>query len=303
MLESVRSSFRHLRQLGKQLGDSPFTRGAKARGWARFARWQTIDRALGRQRDAAFANDLVIEVRHGRAAATGVLYLGLPEVESMTFFAHVLRPGDTLLDVGANIGTYSVLAAGVAGCRVVSMEPVPGTYALLVSNLRRNSLLSLVQPMNVAASDRAGTVRMTHGEDSTNHVLAATEAGGIEVPTARLDDLVTIDGPAFMKLDVEGHEQHVLAGATRLLRDPRLQAIAMEFEGCGAQFGVDEAALYRSVLDHGFESCAYDPESRRLTPCAGGPGRHGNTIFVRDRAAMQQRLQDAAPIRVFGTSL
>ncbi len=303
MLGSVTSSFRHLRQLGKQLSDSPFTCGAQVRGWARFARWQTVDRVLRRQRDAAFVNDLVIEVRHGRAAATGVLYLGLPEVESMTFFAHALRPGDTLLDIGANIGTYSVLAAGVTGCRVVAMEPVPDTYALLVSNLRRNSLLSLAEPMNVAASDRAGTVRMTHGEDSTNHVLGAAEAGGIEVPTARLDDLVTVNGPAFMKLDVEGHEQHVLAGATRLLADPRLQAIAMEFEGCGAKFGVDEAALYRSVLDRGFESCAYDPQLRRLSQCMGGPSRRGNTIFVRDRAAMQQRLEDAAPIRVFGKSL
>jgi FkbM family methyltransferase len=301
--ESVRSPFRHLRQLGRQLADSPFTRHAKLRGWARFVRWQTVDRALGRQRDAAFVNDLVIEVCHGRAAATGVLYLGLPEVESMSFFAHALRSGDTMLDIGANIGTYSVLAAGVAGCRVLAMEPVPDTYALLVSNLRRNSLLSLAEPMNVAASDRAGTVRMTHGEDSTNHVLGAAEAGGIEVRTARLDELVAINGPTFMKLDVEGHEQHVLAGASRLLADPRLEAIAMEFEGCGAHFGVDEAALYRSVLDHGFESCAYDPESRRLTPCTGGPGRHGNTIFVRDRAAMQRRLETAAPIRVFGTSL
>jgi FkbM family methyltransferase len=303
MSESWLQRLGHIGHLRREISTNPFTRGKPLSAWSRFIRWQTIDRALGGERDAPFVNDLVIQVRHGRAAATGVLYLGLPEVESMAFFAHALRPGDTFLDVGANIGTYSVLAAGVAGCRVMAMEPVPETYALLVGNLRRNSLLGSAETLNVAASDRAGTVRMTSAEDSTNHVLGAEERGGIEVRTATLDELVNVDGPVFMKIDVEGHEAQALAGASRLMGDARLEAIAMEFAGCGTQFGVDERALYRSVVDRGFESCSYDPETRRLAPCAGGPDRPGNTIFVRDRAAVQRRLKDAPPIRVFGTSL
>ena len=290
------------RNLHRQFSESPLTRHNTAGAWGRFIRWQTLDRLQGSVRLAPFANDLVIRLQHGRAAATGVLYLGLPEVESMTFFAHALRPSDLFVDVGANIGTYSVLAAGVAGCHVVAIEPVPGTHRLLVENIRCNQLSELVQALNIAASDKAGSVRMTGNLDSTNHVLSGKDAAGIEVPTATLDTLVQAEGPIFVKMDVEGHEQSALRGAERLLSDSRLSALVMEF-GCGAHFGVDEAALYRSVLDHGFESCAYDPESRRLTPCTGGPGRHGNTIFVRDRAAMQRRLETAAPIRVFGTSL
>jgi FkbM family methyltransferase len=302
LFDQVLLPIRVAANLGKNISENPFTRRQAGRAWLRFARWQTVQRLSGDGILVPFVNELVIEAVHGRAASTGVVYLGLPEPESMSFFAHVLRPGDRFIDIGANVGTYSVLAAGIEGCEVIAAEPIPETFRLLKRNLAHNRLEGRIIAKNVAVSAHAGVVRMTDQHDSTNHVLDRDTHGGIEIPSVTLDELAVHDRPTFLKLDVEGHEISVISGAGKLLKNPCLRAIAMEF-GCGAHRGIDEKQLYREVLSHGFESVRYDPERRAIEPCDGGPGRHGNTLFVRGLDEISERVRSAPPIRVLGTAL
>ena len=72
--------------------------------------------------------------------ATGNLYCGLHEFEEIGFLLHALHPGALFVDVGANIGSYALLAAGVCEGDVVAMETVGSTFACLLDNIALNGL-------------------------------------------------------------------------------------------------------------------------------------------------------------------
>ena len=64
---------------------------------------------------------------------TGNIYCGLAEFADMAFVLHVLRAGDLFVDIGANAGAYTLLASSVAGAKTTCFEPVPATYARLLT--------------------------------------------------------------------------------------------------------------------------------------------------------------------------
>jgi FkbM family methyltransferase len=140
----------------------------------------------------------------------------------------LLQPGDTVIDGGANVGLYTVLAArrvGAAG-RVVACEPSPTTMDLLRRNVRRNGF-DWVIPREVALAEAPGrlTLRMFEpGSGYTSFAPAdATSATAAEVVVTTLDELADeIPRPvSLVKLDVEGAELRALRGATRLLDEAR----------------------------------------------------------------------------------
>jgi hypothetical protein len=94
----------------------------------------------------------------------------------------------------------------------------------------------------------------------------------------------------LIKIDVEGYERPVLAGAQRALADPRLLAVIMETNGSGVRYGVGDDELVSSMREHGFGMYAYDPFARRLNVAERGSG---NTIFVRDPEAVNVRVAGA----------
>ena len=98
----------------------------------------------------------------GMTGATGNWYCGLHEVRDMAFVLHMLRRGEQFLDVGANVGSYTVLAAGAVGAQVTSVEPVPRTFAHLQRNVALNGLSATVNAWQGGLSDSAGTLRFTH---------------------------------------------------------------------------------------------------------------------------------------------
>jgi FkbM family methyltransferase len=143
---------------------------------------------------------------------------GTYEREQTRLFEQLLRPGGVVLDVGANVGYYTLLASvlvGDAGA-VHAFEPEPRNAEFLRRHLRINGRRN-VTVQQAAVSDRAGTARFEFGTGSgTGHL---GEAGTLEVRTLRLDDFCAEHGlaPAAIKIDVEGAEMSVLAGARSTL--------------------------------------------------------------------------------------
>ena len=76
---------------------------------------------------------------------TGNIYAGLHEFADMAFVLHFLRAGDLFADVGANVGSYTILASGVVGCRTVAFEPDPVTAAALERNINLNKIAERVE--------------------------------------------------------------------------------------------------------------------------------------------------------------
>lgn len=204
--------------------------------------------------------------------ATGNLYCGLHEFADMAFLLHFLQPGDRFADVGANIGSYSVLASGIRRADTIAFEPHPTTAAKLMRNIRLNDLGGRVQLVRAAVGRETGTVRFSSDQDTMNHVLDSDASDRfIEVSLVTLDTVLQ-DFPAILwKLDVEGYEEQALEGARQVLSDSALKAIMIETES---------ARSIEILRENGFEACSYDPFRRQITSGKGNSSH--NALWLRD---------------------
>lgn len=89
----------------------PLNRGARLAAIGRVLRWQIASRLMPGPIALPFVNGTYLFATRGMTGATGNWYCGLHEYEDMSFVMHSLRSGDLFVDVGANIGSYSILAA------------------------------------------------------------------------------------------------------------------------------------------------------------------------------------------------
>ena len=163
-----------------------------------------------------------------------------------------------------------------------------------------NGLDARVIALNLGLGRDEGWLRFTRGLDTVNHVLGAGESvdAMIEVPVRSLDAVLAGRSPALIKIDVEGYETEVLAGAGQALADPGLLAVIMELNGSGARYGFDEEALHRDLLGRGFATYRYRPRERLLVPLHGARSGGGNTLYVRDAARLAERVRTARSFRL-----
>ena len=102
----------------------------------------------------------------------------------------------------------------------------------------------------------------------------------------------------LIKMDAEGFELSILRGAPDTLANPGLQAVIVELNGSGGRYGVSDDDVHREISRFGFQPCGYDARTRALTPL-GDYNRSGmNTLYVRDRAAVAERVAAARPFRL-----
>jgi len=136
-----------------------------------------------------------------------------------------IRPGDVVLDVGANIGYFTMAFArrvGKEGC-VISFEPQRLPYLCLCANIAINSMAEYVQPVRSAVGAEKGMAKI----EVVNSWAQVQNVGGTrlnapsevmdDVPVAKIDDLA-LPEVDFIKIDVEGMEQFVLAGAVETIK-------------------------------------------------------------------------------------
>jgi FkbM family methyltransferase len=182
-----------------------------------------------------------------------------------------VRRGDVVLDLGANIGYYTLLFADLVGPegRVFAFEPDPTNFDLLTRNVRRNGCANVV-PVAAAVGERGGTLRLYLCEDNRGDHRAYDSGDGrpsVEVDVVRLDDyLRDFDRPiAFVKMDIQGSEAAALAGMAGLLRrNPRLK-LATEFWPFGLHRAGGSAEGYlRALGRHGFTLYAIDEAGQRV---------------------------------------
>jgi FkbM family methyltransferase len=227
------------------------------------------------------------------------VYTGLHEFEEMAFVLHVLRSGDLFVDVGANVGSYTILAAGAVGARCVSFEPDRDTMRSLERNVAANSLDDRVELRQSVVGRSEGIAQFTSGADTLNHVADGSDASAIPTQMTTLDTALEGRSPQVLKIDVEGYESEVIAGAAKTLESREIIAVIMETNGSGSRYGVSDAELHRAMTDHGFVPCSYDPFTRGLTVHAE-PISGGNTIYVKDRADATDRVKTAPSYDIAG---
>lgn len=140
-------------------------------------------------------------------------------------FKRAVSPGMVALDIGANVGAYSMLLGqwvGPAG-HVFAFEPAPQAFNGLVRHIRLNGLNDVVRPLGAAVGERETQAEFLIMKTSGEGRLAASgdgEAARLTVPVVTIDDFCAREGidPDFIKIDVEGWEEAVLRGARETIR-------------------------------------------------------------------------------------
>ncbi|MDR3735844.1 MAG: FkbM family methyltransferase [Acidobacteriaceae bacterium] len=279
----------------------PLNANNKQEALMRYLRWQIGCRMLpGTATVVPFINQTCLAVSPGMTGATMHIYTGLSDFPDCGFLMHLLRPGDLFADVGANVGVYSILAAGVAGARAVSMEPIPSTYQKMLVNVAINQLQSLVTTHNIGLGKATEKLRFTSDRDTANRIITDAEYQGptIDVPVRRLDDVLAGEAPILIKLDVEGWESVVLTGAEAVLQNPSLLGWIVEMNGDSAEFDANERATHDCMLRHGFAPYAYDPFTRKLKALPSKHVGYTNTIYLRNMDEVQRRIAAGPAFRV-----
>ncbi len=282
-----------IRTTWRALARHPLNKGQRIRAFRDWFTWQVSSHLAPGPVSVPFVNGSRMLVRPGMHAATANIYCGLYEFEDMAFVGHALRPGDLFVDVGANVGTYTILAASV-GARPLSLEPVPSTYHDLQANVRHNGMESRVDRRNVGAGRASSRLRFTQNLGSMNRVAGAGEEG-LEVAVEPLDSLLAGSAARVIKIDVEGFEAEVLAGAGATLASPGLLGLIIER-------GVADDEVRRTMMTAGFSMCAYDPLHRRLTVLEAVPTTP-NILYVRDVLLAQSLVASAPPLKVHRKSV
>jgi FkbM family methyltransferase len=189
------------------------------------------------------------------------LLFDLYEKDEIDLFKRVCKPGDIVVDVGANIGLYTAIAGTLVGPsgRVFAVEPDAESYYFLKQTVDANELAN-ARLLNAAASHASGfTLLYTSSQNRGDNRLYGSNMadGSVQVRQIRLDDYFArqgIESVDVVKMDVQGFEGHVIEGFRETLnRSPQLKML-MEFWPSGLRMaGTDPLALLRDVEKMGLQ--------------------------------------------------
>lgn len=152
------------------------------------------------------------------------MILGLHEPNTLEVFDHLISKGDTVIDIGSNIGYFSkILSDKVGDGRVFAFEPIPETYARLQNTIKLNHLKNVV-PVNMAISNEIGTqeifLNKTHYMASLDSKWAGNDTGSIKINAVTLDSYIEQNqlNPSFIKMDIEGGGVYALPGMKKTIK-------------------------------------------------------------------------------------
>jgi FkbM family methyltransferase len=176
----------------------------------------------------------------------------------LDFLRRTIKPGDIVLDVGAFLGVYAILAARRAGLggSVVAFEPTPSSAAIARRHFAYNGLSDRIMLVQAAVSDRTGrAVLHEYAEPYVNSLAAAADTAAPpshrEVATVTIDDVCRSRGivPSLIRMDVQGAEIHALRGARETIRAAggRLMIVAEMHPQCWPAFGIDESVAVDAI--------------------------------------------------------
>jgi FkbM family methyltransferase len=209
------------------------------------------------------------------------------EPETVQWIETIIQAGDTVVDIGANVGSYSLLIDKIhqGKCSVLSFEPSAANYAQLQRNIAINGSSDTVKAFPVALSDQTGLSALQLSDlvpGSALHQVASEQSAAFRFTQTclcyRLDDFLREFYPVgvnHIKLDVDGHEVAVLEGAEVMLKNPALKSVLIE---------IDDGSGNREPVFERLQAAGLILAGDRHTHCAEG-SRFGNFLFVRPNPA------------------
>lgn len=293
----------------------PYTR----REWLGYGKLMKV---IGVYREDAWANAPALEIRgklHGYRMVMDLTdlpdrmgyFLGrFYDLATQLFIIECVRPGDTFVDIGANIGMLTLLAARLVGPegRVEAFEPNPEVYRRLSHNVQRNRLQNVsLHAVGLGDKDADLTLRVWAKNKGwgTFGTLAPDEmrqlSSEYQTRVLKGDDVLDIrpGGRVIIKIDVEGYECHVLRGLDRTLclHDPIV--ITEVLESTLRRAGSTAHQLFSIMRGHGYHPFAIEAQRRFLKhhlvmrPVSDErqlPALHSNVVWLRQEGIHSGRL-------------
>jgi FkbM family methyltransferase len=263
--------------------------------------WQVYKRTISRSRDMKVFENMRLRCYRDSTVAGLMIYTGgLYDYDEMKFVRRYLRPSDGFLDIGANIGVYTLLAASIVGAEGFVDAFEPGIIA--AERLRENVALNAldnVRVHEVAVAEVCGTIRFLQDRDAINRIAMESEgtSQATDVACIALDEFADRTY-AMGKIDVEGTELLAFRGGTAMFRatNPPVWLLEMK-DYLLTRFGFSPSDLEEWLNQHGYELAFYDADRETLDFQPELWRSHSNVIAVA-RAARDmvcQRLVHGKP--------
>ena len=279
----INKVLKKLKKRQKKFQSHPLIKGNANGALFRYIKFNVIQTISPKDRKYNWIHGLKFFAKKGDAGIVSNIYIKLADYEDSMFLMKHLKKDDVFVDIGANVGHFTLLASGVAKARTIAIEPIPNTYEKLLKNVHVNNLQDNVECLNIGLGEEKGELKFTKGFDVMNRVALENETvPTITVPIQRLDDVLISEEPTFLKIDVEGFEYFVLKGATETLQKSSLKYILLEFNNSGDKFGISDEKVFEFVTSFGFKPISYDVEQHKIQVETSYRTDKFNTILVRE---------------------
>ena len=257
----------------------------------RFLRLQAIFTLGEKEVWMPWLSGVLLPLRKGDTGLTGNYYAGVHEYRDMAFAAHLLAPGDLFVDIGANLGSYSLIASALCGAHSIAFEPVPTTFERLKRIIQVNDLDRLIEARCRALTSDLEVTRpeglwFSLDRDCCNSFVGSDYPGDkLQVAVSTLDHELSGQLPVLVKIDVEGFEYAVLTGCLNVLAHKSCLAVIIEGQ---------TDPVNKCLAEMGFAEVDYRPQARQITQ----PSR----IKIKQRSidCVSKRLESAPWREVYG---
>lgn len=287
------------RSILRQVRAHPANAAAPNRAVLRAGAWQVRKRLTRRPiRRRAYGLDLVFPPRSG--SLSNLVYFGeCFEWANINFLRRYLRPGDAVVDAGANVGmfTYAAAEAVAPDGHLHVFEPLAWAAETITTNIARNRLGDRVTVYPIALADRVGTVRFASDLDVSSHIEFVAGASfnkmSTDVPTNTLDATLPPGPVALAKIDVEGAELLALEGFRAHLDAGNPPVVMIEaHNGTLKKMGSSRAEVLDLLRDLGYEMHLFDVATSSLIPV---PKHSNEDVFAVRTSELPAVLERLAP--------
>ena len=218
----------------------------------------------------------------------------LEDYEEMAFLLHFLRANDQFIDVGANIGAYSILAASQIGCKTIAFEPSKKNYSILQENIHLNNLQEFIEIHNFALGEKNET-KTIGTKGALTYITNNQNLDLQKIEIQRLDDFA--EYAQIIKIDVEGFEEFVLRGAKQVLNHPDTHAVILELAGYN-RYNSSDAIIHELMINNHFFPVQYFPDIREIKKIESFRIDQFNTIYIKNMKLVKERIIESPKYKI-----
>jgi FkbM family methyltransferase len=201
------------------------------------------------------------------SASRAIYFSGYPDYAEMKFMEDYLRPGDSFIDGGANMGLYTLLARSLVGesGHIYAFEPNSKVAEVLRESIHINKFENISVYEN-GVGDANGVVFFSlSDEDCTSHVLAENPSGNEgKISIVRLDEKLEVIPYAMAKFDIEGYEPFAFRGMSKWTSKGNPAVVLLEVAGYSNRHGITTSDFISELHQNGYFTAVYDPDKRIL---------------------------------------